>query len=89
MAFVFGGRSPRGKILNGAHANESVLGKDIEMNSVPPDSLSVECVWGIWVQQRALGLSYPGGVHGSGARALGLEIFFLDQGTTTQVLSVS
>ena len=37
MPFLFGMRSPRGKIQNGAHANKSVLGKDIEVIFSSPD----------------------------------------------------
>lgn len=37
VPFLFGMRSPRGKIQNGAHTNKSVLGKDIEVIFSSPD----------------------------------------------------
>lgn len=43
VPFLFGMRSPRGKIQNGAHKNKSVVGKDIEMIFSFPDSV----LWGV------------------------------------------
>lgn len=53
-AFVFGGRSPRGKIQNGAG-----LGRDIGMNFWLPDSLSVSVDAGSAESSR---LSSPRGI---------------------------